>query len=75
MKGATFRFTAQSFSKDGSGAFRLRKETVFQQESSQKPGYCFHTASCREFIPGEEQTREDAERIGRVEKELNGQLK
>lgn len=66
-----FRFTAQSYAADDSGAFRLRREAVFESIPEPKGGG-FRTVSDREYLPREEQLRQDEERLRRAEREWSG---
>lgn len=67
-----FRFTGESYSADGSGAFHLRRETEFESLPDPEGGVRFRTVSSREHLPREEQLRQDAARLGRAEKEFSG---
>ena len=75
MGGKPFRFTGESYAAGRSGVYRLRRKTEFEQVSVPKSKWRFRAVVCREFLPKEEQYRQDFTRLRNVEKELSDSLK
>ncbi|QNK40059.1 hypothetical protein [Caproicibacter fermentans] len=70
MKKKPFRFTGECYSADRSGNFSLRSRAEFEQLSGPGSGG-FRVVGRREYLPREEQLRQDRERMERAEREMN----